>query len=50
MSNNQRLRRAKTVIYLFEPYGIRNAVGTLAKLAVIYGGLRFEAAETRPGR
>ena len=35
MSNNRRLRRAEAAEYLHETHGIRRAVGTLAKLAVV---------------
>ncbi len=48
MSHNRRLRRAEAATYLLETHGIRRAVGTLAKLAVIGGGPRFRVAGRTP--
>ena len=48
MSNHRPLRRAEAVIYLSEEHGIRRAVGTLAKLAVVGGGPRFRVAGRTP--
>ena len=48
MPLNRPLRRAEASIYLLETYGIRRAVGTLAKLAVIGGGPRFRVAGRTP--
>ncbi len=44
MPLNRRLRRSEAATYLLETHGIRRAVGTLAKLAVVGGGPRFRVA------
>ncbi len=48
MSINRPLRRNEASIYLYENHGIRRAVGTLAKLAVVGGGPRFRVAGRIP--
>jgi hypothetical protein len=48
MSHNRRLRRSDASTYLLETHGIRRAVGTLAKLAVVGGGPRFRVAGRTP--
>ena len=48
MVPNRRLRRSEAATYLLETHGIRRAVGTLAKLAVIGGGPRFRVAGRTP--
>ncbi len=48
MPLNRRLRRSEAATYLLETHGIRRAVGTLAKLAVIGGGPRFRVAGRTP--
>ena len=48
MPLNRRLRRAEASTYLLENHGIRRAVGTLAKLAVVGGGPRFRVAGRTP--
>ncbi len=48
MPNPRPLRRAEAAAYLLETHGIRRAVGTLAKLAVIGGGPRFRVAGRTP--
>ncbi len=48
MALNRRLRRSEAATYLHETHGIRRAVGTLAKLAVIGGGPRFRVAGRTP--
>ena len=48
MTLNRRLRRAEAATYLLETHGIRRAVGTLAKLAVVDGGPRFRVAGRTP--
>ena len=48
MSFNRRLRRSEAANYLLETHGIRRAVGTLAKLAVVGGGPRFRVAGRTP--
>lgn len=48
MSINRPLRRYEASNYLLEIHGIRRAVGTLAKLAVIGGGPRFRVAGRTP--
>ncbi len=48
MTLNRRLRRSEAATYLLETHGIRRAVGTLAKLAVIGGGPRFRVAGRTP--
>ncbi len=48
MALNRRLRRSEAATYLLETHGIRRAVGTLAKLAVIGGGPRFRVAGRTP--
>ncbi len=48
MSFNRRLRRSEAATYLLENHGIRRAVGTLAKLAVVGGGPRFRVAGRTP--
>ena len=45
---NRRLRRSEAATYLLETHGIRRAVGTLAKLAVVGGGPRFRVAGRTP--
>ena len=44
----RRLRRAEASIYLKEKWGIDRKASTLAKLAVISGGPRFEHAGRIP--
>ncbi len=48
MSINRPLRRNEASNYLYETHGIRRAVGTLAKLAVVGGGPRFRVAGRTP--
>ena len=48
MVPNRRLRRSEAATYLLETHGIRRAVGTLAKLAVVGGGPRFRVAGRTP--
>ena len=48
MPLNRRLRRFEAATYLLETHGIRRAVGTLAKLAVVGGGPRFRVAGRTP--
>ncbi len=48
MSINRPLRRYEASNYLLETHGIRRAVGTLAKLAVVGGGPRFRVAGRTP--
>ena len=48
MPDHRPLRRAEAVTYLYEQHGIRRAVGTLAKLAVVGGGPRFRVAGRTP--
>ncbi len=48
MSFNRPLRRSEAATYLLETHGIRRAVGTLAKLAVVGGGPRFRVAGRTP--
>ncbi len=48
MPLNRPLRRAEAAAYLLEQHGIRRAVGTLAKLAVVGGGPRFRVAGRTP--
>ena len=48
MPLNRPLRRAEAATYLYETHGIRRAVGTLAKLAVIGGGPCFRVAGRTP--
>ncbi len=48
MALNRRLRRSEAATYLLETHGIRRAVGTLAKLAVVGGGPRFRVAGRTP--
>ena len=48
MPNHRPLRRSEAATYLLETHGIRRAVGTLAKLAVIGGGPRFRVAGRTP--
>lgn len=48
MPVNRPLRRAEAATYLLETHGIRRAVGTLAKLAVVGGGPRFRVAGRTP--
>ncbi len=48
MPHNRRLRRSEAAAYLLETHGIRRAVGTLAKLAVVGGGPRFRVAGRTP--
>ncbi len=48
MVPNRRLCRSEASTYLLEQHGIRRAVGTLAKLAVIGGGPRFRVAGRIP--
>ncbi len=48
MPINRRLRRSEAATYLLETHGIRRAVGTLAKLAVVGGGPRFRVAGRTP--
>lgn len=48
MSINRPLRRYEASNYLLDTHGIRRAVGTLAKLAVIGGGPRFRVAGRTP--
>ena len=48
MPHHRPLRRAEAATYLHEKHGIRRAVGTLAKLAVVGGGPRFRIAGRTP--
>ncbi len=48
MPDHRPLRRAEAADYLYEQHGIRRAVGTLAKLAVVGGGPRFRVAGRTP--
>ena len=48
MPLHRRLRRSEAATYLLETHGIRRAVGTLAKLAVVGGGPRFRVAGRTP--
>ncbi len=48
MSFNRPLRRSEAATYLLETHGIRRAVGTLAKLAVVGGGPCFRVAGRTP--
>ncbi len=48
MALNRRLRRSEAATYLLETHGIRRAVGTLAKLAVVGGGPCFRVAGRTP--
>ncbi len=48
MALTRRLRRSEAATYLLETHGIRRAVGTLAKLAVVGGGPRFRVAGRTP--
>ncbi len=48
MLDHRPLRRAEAADYLYEQHGIRRAVGTLAKLAVVGGGPRFRVAGRTP--
>ena len=44
----RRLRRTEASLYLHEKWGINRAPATLAKLACIGGGPRFESANRTP--
>lgn len=44
----RRLRRAEASIYLKQKWGLDRKPGTLAKLACIGGGPRFEVANRTP--
>jgi hypothetical protein len=47
-SQYRRLRRSEASVYLKKQWGIGRAPSTLAKLAVIGGGPRFECANRTP--
>jgi hypothetical protein len=48
MQNSNYLSREKASAYLLSTWGIKRAVGTLAKLAVIGGGPAFHKAGRNP--
>ena len=48
MDSNKRLRRTEAAIYLHDNHGIRRTASTLAKLAVVGGGPRFQVAGRTP--
>lgn len=48
MNIQKRLRRTAAALYLKEKWGIERTPGTLAKLAVIGGGPKFQHANRTP--